>query len=93
MNKDYSKLKELLEAQETFPSRFTYKFVGRNSDKFARSVERLEQAYPALRHETTRKSANDQHMSKTYLFEAPSADAIIDVFRAIEQIEDLLVIL
>ena len=91
--KDYTTLKLLLEKQETFPVQFTYKFIGRNSAEFATSVEKLLKTFPKLQHEMTRKSGSDQHLAMTYLYEAPSAGSIIEVFQAIEKIDDLLIIL
>ena len=91
--KDYQKLKELLEEQEQFPVQFTYKFIGRNSSRFLDSVKKLEQQFPALKHEGQRLSANQAHSSQTYSYNAPSAQAIIDVFQAIEKLDDILMVL
>jgi putative lipoic acid-binding regulatory protein len=91
--KDYTPLKLLLEKQETFPIHFTYKFIGRNSSAFLDGVEALKKTHPGLKHEMTRKSAKDAHISLTYGFDAESADAIIEIFRAVEKVPDLLIIL
>jgi putative lipoic acid-binding regulatory protein len=91
--KDYSKLKELLEDQEEFPIYFVYKFIGRNTTVFATAVEGLLKQFPSLKHEMTRKTANDQHIAMTYGYDATSADAVIEVFRHIEKIDDLILIL
>jgi putative lipoic acid-binding regulatory protein len=93
MKKDYSKIKELLEHQENFPLRFTFKFIGRNSSGFARAVESLEGSHPKLRHESTRESSGGKHLAKTYVFEAADADAIIAIYRAIETLEDVMIVL
>ena len=91
--KDYTQLKALLEELETFPVHFVYKFIGRNTQAFANGVAELQKTHPSLKHEMTRNSAKDAHISFTYGFEAQSAAAIIEVFRAIEKVEDLLLIL
>jgi putative lipoic acid-binding regulatory protein len=91
--KDYSKLKSLLEEQEKFPLHFIFKFIGRNTPVFLEGVKSLEATFPTLKHEMTRKSAKDQHIAMTYAISAPNAHLIIEVFRAIEKIEDLLIIL
>jgi putative lipoic acid-binding regulatory protein len=91
--KDYEKLKQLLESQERFPVRYTFKFVGRNSDAFARAVSHFEGKHPHLRHEQTRESSGGKHVAKTYVVDAQSAEAIIEVYRAIELIEEVLVVL
>jgi putative lipoic acid-binding regulatory protein len=93
MKKDYAKIKELLETQESFPLRFTYKFIGKNSEAFTRAVKRLEHAFPTLKHELSRESSGGKHLSKTYVLTAKDAEAIIEIYRAIELIEDVLVVL
>lgn len=93
MKKDYTKIKELLEAQEKFPLRFTYKFIGHNSAEFAQAVARLERSFPSLRHELTRESSHGKHLSKTFVLEAPDAEAIVEIYRAIELLEDVLIVL
>lgn len=91
--KDYTNLKHLLQETETFPLRFTFKFIGRNTPAFSAGVAALERTFPVLTHEMTRQSAGGNHISKTYAFDAPNADIIIAVFVEIERIEDLLVML
>lgn len=91
--KDYSKLKQMLEDQEAFPLQFTFKFIGRSSTAFATSTKVWELSFPGLRHQGTRASSNGQHTSVTYIYEAPDADTIIAIYRAIEKIEDILIVL
>jgi putative lipoic acid-binding regulatory protein len=91
--KDYANLKELLEAQESFPLRFTYKFIGQNSARFQAAIQNLETTYPTLRLEGARESAGGKHLAKTYSYPAINADAVIEIFRAIERMEDLLIML
>jgi putative lipoic acid-binding regulatory protein len=91
--KDYTKLKELLETEETFPHRFLFKFIGRNTPTFLTGVAALTRANPALQLVSTRKSSNDQHVSLSYEYEAAEAEAIIEIYRAIQKIEDLLIVL
>lgn len=91
--KDYAKIQELLKGQEKFPLRFTYKFIGRNTDAFNEAVAKLEHAFPSLKHEHTRESSGGKHLSKTFVFDAADAEAIIEIYRAIEVLEDVLVVL
>jgi len=91
--KDYTVLKELLEDTESFPTRYLYKFIGRNTEAFVSGVKTLEKDHPALQHQTTRESANAQHLAKTYAFEAPDAESIIAIYRHIEGLADLLLLL
>ncbi|MGK5083823.1 DUF493 domain-containing protein [Bdellovibrionota bacterium FG-1] len=91
--KDYTQLRTLLAAQETFPCPFTYKFIGLNSPGFAAAVVLFEKSFPSITHQSTRESAGGKHLSKTYVFEAADVDAIIEVYRAIEKLEDLVIVL
>lgn len=93
MKKDYANLKQLLEDTETFPLRFTFKFIGKTTPGFAKSVEALERRYPLLRPEATRTSAGGNHTAKTYAYDAPDAESIIEIFQAIERVVDLQVVL
>lgn len=92
--KDYAKLTELLKTTEKFPLRFTYKFIGRKTEAFESSIRALEKEFPPLRRESSRESANGQHLSVTYVFDAaPNAEILIEVYRAIEKLHDVLVVL
>jgi putative lipoic acid-binding regulatory protein len=90
---DFSKLKYLLEEQEDFPLDYTFKFIGKNTFTFSSAVKVFEKAYPALEFKGEKLSANLAHISLTYFFKAPSADAIIQVLEAVAKIEDVVVIL
>jgi putative lipoic acid-binding regulatory protein len=90
---DYARLRELLEAQETFPTDFTHKFIGKNTKLFAKGVRDLQFAHPRLQLETARKSSGEKHLALTYVYRAESVDEIIEVLEAIHQIEDLHMIL
>jgi hypothetical protein len=93
MARDYARLKELLQSQETFPHLFTYKFIGRNSPGFAAAVAGFEKNFPALKLEASRLSKGDGHVALTYKHTAGSAEEIVFVFEAIARLPDLLVIL
>lgn len=93
LTRDYAKLKCLLEEQETFPTVFTHKFIGRNSDGFTRGVTAWEARFPKARQTIARKSAGDGHLALTYEFDAANADEIIALLEATAEIEDVLVIL
>lgn len=93
MPKDYSKLKQLLEEQESFPLQFTHKFIGKNSPRFVQGVERLEKQWPALKLQSSRTSKGDAHVALTYVVEVKSADEVIVLLEATGRIEDILVIL
>ena len=95
MNKSdqFSRLKSLLEQQETFPVDFTVKFIGRNTDRFQEGVSLFERAHPILRMQSRRESSKGNHLAMTYVFTARNADHIISTLEQVAKIEDLMVIL
>jgi putative lipoic acid-binding regulatory protein len=90
---DFSKLKELLEEQETFPTQFLHKFVGRNTPEFARAVAELEKRFPSAKLQISRTSASQAHLALTYQFGAGSADDIVALLVATHALDDILVVL
>lgn len=90
---DYSKLKALLEEQETFPHRYIHKFIGRNSPRFAQSVEQFQARFPKLELQTARLSKGEAHLALTFHILAENADEIIAVLEATGDIEDLHLVL
>ncbi len=93
MSSQYDKLRGLLESQETFPFDYTHKFIGRNTPSFFQSVAALEAQFPKARRVTERRSADDKHVSLTYLLNADNADEIIALLQATSLLNDLRVIL
>jgi putative lipoic acid-binding regulatory protein len=95
MNKSeqFSRLKTLLEQQETFPFDFTLKFIGRNTDRFQKGISSFESAHPILKMQTRRESAQGNHLAMTYTFSARNADHIIATLEQVAKIEDVMVIL
>ncbi len=89
----YTKLHALLEAQETFPTQYTHKFIGRNSPAFAAGMQTLEERFPTLTLETARATRSESYLAVTYTLEADSAEAIIEVLEATTAIPDLHMIL
>lgn len=91
----YLKLKELLEAQETFPLDYIVKFIGKNTQSFADDVSALEKARPALKLQSRRESGQTgSHVAYTYtLTAAADADTIIDLLIDVSKLRDVLVVL
>ena len=89
----YESLRALLNSQETFPTLYTHKFIGRNTGAFGAGVKSLEERFPALRLKTSRTTRSEAHLSLTYVFEAESAEAIIEVLEYTHGIEDLYMML
>jgi len=93
MAKDYSKIRDLLEAQESFPIDYIHKVIGRNTAAFLQSMDRLEAQLPAVRRDTVRPSASQAHVSVTLVLRAESAADVIRLLEATEQLEDLVMVL
>ncbi len=91
--KDYSQLKALLESQEKFPTTYLHKFIGKNTVAFHGGVSGLEKRFATLTLELSRESVGGKHVAKTYRFGASSADEIIELLKATDQVPDLLMVL
>lgn len=90
---DFTRLKALLEEQETFPFDFTLKFIGRNTPKFTKSVSQFENAHPILKKTSRRESSGGNHLALTYVFSARNSDHVIATLEQVALIEDVMVIL
>jgi putative lipoic acid-binding regulatory protein len=93
MAKDYSKIRDLLEAQERFPIDYIHKVIGRNTSAFLGSLDRLESQLPAVRRGTVRPSASQVHLAVTLILRAESAADVIRLLEATELLEDLVMVL
>lgn len=93
MSKDYSRLKELLDQQETFPLDFPIRFIGRNSAAFRRDVRTLELRFAGLRDRSERQSAHGAHLAISFVLRAATSQEVIEAMEAIHQIEDVAVVL
>ena len=76
-----------------FPLDYTFKFIGKNTFVFSSAVKVFEKAFPEVEFKGEKLSANLAHISLTYFFKAPSADAIVAVMEAVSKVEDVVVIL
>jgi len=90
MPKDYSKIREMLESQETFPLDYVHKLIGKNSAVFEESLKAFESRFPAMRRQFSRPSASGNHLAVTFLFRAQNVDEIIQILEASEQLPDLV---
>jgi hypothetical protein len=93
MVRDYSKIREMLEAQESFPIDYIHKVIGRNTSAFLDSISRLESQFPALRRESLRASASQAHVSATLVLRAGSAAEVVLLLEATEAVKDLVIVL
>lgn len=88
----YQRLRELL-TKEPFPHSFTFKFVGKNSPEFEKGVREFELKHPELVQRSRRHSGNKNHVSLTYTLDADSPDVIVETYRSIAKIQDLVMVL
>jgi len=93
MANDYSKIRDLLEAQESFPIEYIHKVIGRNTAAFLASLDRLEAQIPAVRRQSVRPSASNVHLSVTFVLRAENAGEIISLLQATEKLDDLVIVL
>lgn len=93
MSKDYSKIREMLEAQESFPFDYIHKVIGRNTPAFLDSVAALESRFPAVRRDSLRPSASQAHVSVTLVLRAADASEVIRLLEATEALVDLVMVL
>lgn len=89
----YAKLRSLLEEQETFPTRYLHKFIGKNTPNFATDVTQFEAQFPKAHLQTARMSQGDGHVAMTYVLEADTVEDIIDLLKATKLIRDLKFVL
>jgi putative lipoic acid-binding regulatory protein len=89
---NYDKLTELLK-KEKYPHDYTFKFIGKNSQKFTQGLHALELDFKDLQLQGSRESAKGQHLAITYRLSAKSPDEIITVLKRVSEVEDLLVML
>jgi hypothetical protein len=89
---NFDKLRELLE-KEQYPLDYTFKFIGKNTQRFASGLHALEGTFSKLSLQGSRESSGAQHLAVTYVLKALDAEEIISVLNRVTQVEDLLVIL
>lgn len=90
---DYTRLKLLLEKQESFPLDFVFKFIGRNSSAFQEGVKALQSEHPLLRLQSRRESEGGAHLAMTFQFTANESNEILCIYSRIAEIPDVLVVL
>lgn len=91
--KDYSRLKELLVEQETFPLTYVHKFIGKNSPQFLQALALWEKKFSKARQISVRLSKGDAHAAVTYEFLADHVDEVIVLLEATDQLPDLIMVL
>jgi putative lipoic acid-binding regulatory protein len=93
MAHDYSKIRDMLEAQETFPIEYIHKVIGRNTAAFLSSLDRLEAQIPSVSRQVVRPSASNVHVSVTLVLRAENAGEVIRLLEATEKLDDLVMVL
>jgi putative lipoic acid-binding regulatory protein len=89
---NYDQLAELLK-KEKYPHDYTFKFIGKNSQRFTQGLHSLETDFKDLKLQGSRESAKGQHLAITYLLNAKNPEEIIAVLKRVSEVEDLLVML
>ena len=89
---DYQKLQELL-AKESYPHRYAFKVIGKNTPQFATGVSELVAAYPGLSEDGRRPSQTATHMSVTYSVLAETPEAIIGIYQQLALVPDVVMVL
>ncbi len=88
----YARLRELLE-NESFPHSFTFKFVGNQTPAFEGGLGTLEAGFPSLKQAARRPSDQGRHLAMTYVLVANKPEEIVEVYRKIAEIPDLILVL
>ncbi len=89
----YQKFRSLLNEHHQFPSQYTHKFIGKNSEIFKASVIEFEAKFIGLTKSTERLSASSKHLALTYVYWAASADDVIKLTTETHKINDIIYIL
>lgn len=89
----FEKFRQLLIDSYLFPAEYTHKFIGKNSEIFAKGVQDFESRFVGLRRSGEKRSASDSHLALTYIFIAGTAEDIIELAKATYEIPDLIYIL
>ena len=88
----YARIRELL-AHEDFPHSFTFKFVGKSTAVFEAGLIAFEAQFPSLLKQARKPSSKGNHVAMTYLLRADSPDEIIEVYRQVAILPDILIVL
>ncbi len=84
----YARLREELNNHHQWPTRYMFKFILPNEE---RRVDELRRRFEDLDYDFKRSfSRNGKYVSLTFITEMTSAEAIIDRYRKVEDIEGLI---
>jgi hypothetical protein len=93
MSEDFTKFRELLEANHQFPGPYLHKFIGKNSPIFNAAVKDFESQFIGLKRVGEKLSASSAHLSLTYEYLAASAEDVVQLAIATYKIGDVIYIL
>jgi hypothetical protein len=91
--KDYTRLRELLLAQEEFPLEYLHKFIGRNTPAFEAGLAQWRMRFRPLSCPSDRLSANQGHRSLSFILKMSTVDELIAMLEATDAIPDLVMVL
>lgn len=89
----YEKLRQRLQEIPYWPHRYCHKIIGKNAEAFREGIEAFENQFPSIQKKTENESKRGNYLSLTYELQAETADEIISLWVASEEIEDCLKIL
>lgn len=92
-SKDYSRLRELLVAQERFPLNYLHKLIGRNSEAFEESLAAWQKRHPGAECQSNRLSGNGGHRAVTLVLKVNDVDELIEMLKETDQLADLVMVL
>jgi hypothetical protein len=89
----FASFKELLDKNHQFPTQYHHKFIGKNSQLFLQAVKDFETKHIGLKRVGEKFSANNEHISLSYDYQAASADDVIELIKETQKINDLIFII
>jgi len=88
--------RELLETTHTFPCQYTFKVIGAAEEQFIGRVLAAVKAQLDESNEpefSTRKTTSGRHLSVTISPDVQSADHVLEIYRELQQLEGLVMLM
>jgi hypothetical protein len=79
------KIKELLEAEESFPLRYVFKFIVPTA-----SLSNILSLFPEEKNLSTKPSAKGNYISVTIVRNVDNADEVVQVYKSVSVIDGVL---
>lgn len=88
-----ARLIALLEEQHTFPSCYTHKVIGKNTEQFRSALQRLVIEFKEIKIVDEKTTASGLHVSVTFELNASGPHAIADLVEMSGQLPDVIYVL